>query len=342
VKVLAFILSVVVATALVLGGTLIIVFQLPNHSIGLLLLATFSLIVLIYGPLALGSLTAYWNVRRTEASRSYYKRWLWVVIGLEVLGAIAIVLFTVVAGAPPWLPVMFIGGGAALTAIAPLVGRLLLRHEESQPRVDSWAPITRNEIRRKLAVVTITFVAVFAAALIVLAVLSSERSVLQASAQMLYALAFAFLGAGFACIIVSVPLNRRLRDAVGRELGTVRKVSKVVLGRKHLDLNQDEQVAAAKFAAIIPTTLGFMLSYLTLLYLGIGTQQVERFMVGGADAFTIGFSILLVVVLVVFIPIYAVRINRARKYARAHSDLLPAGGGENPPSTGTNAPRSLA
>ncbi|MEZ2390192.1 hypothetical protein AB6813_11700 [bacterium RCC_150] len=324
-KVLAFIFSLVIATALMLGGTVLIFVQSPRHSIGLQLLAVFALTVMIYGPLSLGSLTSYWNVTRTEGSRRFYKRWLWVVMGLEFLGAIAIIVFAVVVQSPVWLPVLFIAGGIALTGISLLLGRFLLRHDEAHPRPPVWAPITRNEIRRKIAIVAITFAVVFAVAIVVLGVfgVGSNKAALQNGVQPLFALAFALLAAGFACVIVSLPLNRRLRDAVGRDLGTIRKVAKVVLSNKKLDLDQSEQVAAAKYAAVIPTTLSFILSYLTLLYLGLGTQQVQHLISGQADAFTIGFSAFLIVALVILIPIYAVRIRRARAYARDHADLLP-------------------
>ncbi|WP_442542520.1 hypothetical protein ACSBOX_11250 [Arthrobacter sp. KN11-1C] len=324
-KVLAFIFSLVIATGLMLGGTILIFFQSPRHSMGPQLLAIFALTVMTYGPLSLGSLTSYWNVRRTAGSHRFYKRWLWVVIGLEFLGAIAIITFAVVVQAPVWLPVLFIAGGIALTGLSLLMGRLLRRHDEAHPLPPSWAPITRYEIQRKIAIIAITFVVVFAIAAVVLGVVGvgSHDAASQVGAQPLFALAFALFAAGFACVIVSLPLSRRLRDAVDRDLGTIRKVAKVVLSNKKLDLDQSEQVAAAKYAAIIPTTLSFMLGYLILLYLGLGIQQMQHLISGQVDAFTIGFSAFLVAALLIFIPIYAVRIRRARIYARNHADLLP-------------------
>lgn len=324
-KVLAFIFSLVIATGLMLGGAVLIFVLSPQHSTGVQLLAIFALTVMIYGPLTLGSLTSFWNVTRTEESKRFFKRWLWVVAGLEFLGAIAIIAYAVAAQLPVWIPVLFVAGGIGLTGISLLIGRFLLRRDEAHPQPSRWAPITRKEIRRKIAIVAITFVAVFAVALVVLGVLiaGSSGAASHRGVQPLVALAFALLAAGFACVIVSLPLSRRLRDAVGRDLGTIRKVAKVVLSNKKLDLDQSEQVAAAKYAAVIPTALSFMLGYLILLYLGLGIQQVQQFVSGQADAFQIGFSAFLVVALVVFIPIYVVRIRRARIYASSHADLLP-------------------
>ena len=333
-KVFAFIFSLVIATGLMLGGTVLIFVLSPHHSTGLQLLASFALTVMIYGPLTLGSLTSNWNVTRTEGSQRFYKRWLRVVIGLEFLGAIAIIAYTVAAQLPAWIPVLFIAGEIALTGISLLIGRFLLRHDETHPQPSRWAPITRKEIRRKIAVVAITFAVVFALALMVFsAFIDSNKGDSRPGVEALVALAFALLAAGFACVIVSLPLSRRLRDAVGRDLGTIRKVAKVVLSNKKLDLDQSEQVAAAKYAAVIPTTLSFMLGYLILLYLGLGIQQVQHLISGQVDAFQLGFSAFLVIALVTIIPIYAVRIRRARVYARNHADLLPPPGAATAGST---------
>lgn len=324
-KVLAFIFSLVIATGLMLGGTVLIFVLSPRQSTGLQLLAMFALTVMIYGPLTLGALTSSWNVTRTEGSKRFYKRWLWVVTGLEFLGAIAIIAYVVAAQLPAWIAVLFIAGGIGLTGVSVLIGRFLLRHDEAHPQPPRWAPITRKEIRRKIAIVAVTFVVIFAVALVVLGVLIAgiNDGGPRRGVQPLFALEFALLAAGFACVIVSLPLSRRLRDAVGRDLGTIRKVAKVVLSNKRLDLDQGEQIAAAKYAAVIPTTLSFMLAYLILLYLGIGIQQVQQFVSGHGDAFLVGFSAFLVVALAIFIPVYAVRIRRARIYARNHADLLP-------------------
>jgi hypothetical protein len=325
VKVLAFILSVLIGTALVAGGTFLIVTQSPHHSFGLDLLAIFALTVLIYGPLLLGSLTSYWNVRGSEASRSYFRRVLWVALGLDVLAVVAIVVFGITVRAPLWFPVVFIAGGAALMLVALAVGRALIRHEQAHPRPEApWRPVGRQEIQRKVLIMTVTFVVVFAVALIAFGALLSNDgdAASNIGSRISFALQSACLATAMAGIIVTVPLNRRLRTTVGGDLGTIRKVAKVVLGDKKLDLDHSEQVAAAKYATIIPTVLAFLLSYTALLYISIGIQQVRLLLDGRNEPFSIGFTVLLIVVLIFFIPYYTVRIRRARRYARDHSALL--------------------
>lgn len=326
-KVLAFILSVLIGTALVTGGTVLIATLSPAHSLGLDLLAVFALTVLIFGPLLLGSLTSYWDVRGSEGSRVYFRRFLWIVLGFEALAGVATIAFSVVVGTPIWIAILFIAGGAVLTLIALAVGRALLRHEQANPRPDEpWRPVSRQEVRRKVLIIAVTFVTVFAAGIGVFGVLLSSDSdgASAIGSQIAFAFQFATVSAALASIIVSVPLNRRLRSTVSGDLGTIRKVAKVVLGNKKMELDETELVAAAKYATIIPTVLGFMLSYLTLLYLGLGLQQVRLILEGRDEPFNIGFTVLLIALLAFFIPYYTVRIRRARTYARDHATVLTA------------------
>ncbi|WP_206751438.1 hypothetical protein, partial [Cryobacterium sp. MDB2-10] len=83
-KVLAYILSVLVATGLIIGGTFLILVQAPTDSSGLLLLAIGALCVFIYGPLILGSITSYWDVKKTGESRRYFRWWFGIVLGLSI------------------------------------------------------------------------------------------------------------------------------------------------------------------------------------------------------------------------------------------------------------------
>lgn len=330
-KVFAYVLSVILATGLLLGGTVLIILEAPSHSSGLLFLAIGALTVFIYGPLVLGSITSYWNVRNSLESRRYFRWWFGIILGLEVLGAVAIVIYAALTQAPAWVPVVFIGGACALAAIALLGGRLLFRHDEAHRPVEGpWAPISRREILRKIAIVVITFVVTFVVVLVIGIILftvlvnGSTHAISEIGVWLSFAAEFAFLAAAMACILVSLPLNRRLRESVGRDLGRLRKVAKVVLRGKRLELDHDEQIAAAKYAVLISITFPFQLAYISLLYVGLGLQQVQSLVSGNGSAFSIGLIVALIVVLVVFFPSYGRRIYRARKYARDHADLLPA------------------
>ena len=323
VRVLAYILSLLLATVITVGGTVLISLQSPHVPDGLLLLAIAALSVLVYGPLVLGSLTASWDVARTPESRGAYRRWLWAVTGLELFGMIAIIVYAVSVRAPWWIPVVSIAGAVTLAALGVMVGRYLLRYEEAHPRPSSWALVTRGEIRRKIAIVSVTFVGVFVLAVVVITIFGAGVEARTRTGLLLYGLGFALFAAGFACILVALPLNRRLRDAVGRSLGLQRKVARVVLANKRIDLDESEQAAAMKYAAVAPTVLGFTLAYLVLLYLGLGIEQLIQLSSGEGNPFTIGISVFLVAALAVFVPINLVRIRRARQYARSEPRTEP-------------------
>ncbi|MCX7522953.1 hypothetical protein OSC27_11780 [Microbacterium sp. STN6] len=323
-KVFSLILAVIVASALEIGGLLLVVLYAPSAAFGVTILAVLAVTALVYGPLMLGSMTAYWNMTKTVSDRAYFRRWLWIIVGIEALGAIAMIIFALLAPAPWWLPVTFIAAGLVLTPLSLVVGRALYRHGEAHSRPALvWSPVTRSEMLRRVAVVAITFVTVLVLGLVVFGLIESGsgHALTRPGTLISFALQFALLAAAFACIVITVPLNRRLRDAVGGELGTIRKVSKVVLRKRPVHLDEDEQAAAARYAAIIPATLAFTIGYVTLLYVALGIQQI-RLMTQGFDAtYSVVYTGALVVVLLVAVPFFTLRVRRARRYARDHMEF---------------------
>ncbi|CAN5177602.1 hypothetical protein BH09ACT1_BH09ACT1_23500 [soil metagenome] len=330
-KILAFILSIVVATALLMGGVFLIIAVAPQHSnTGYVLASTISLTLFIYGPLLLGSLTAYWDVRNSPESRRIYSVWFWITIAVEALSAIALIVFVVLAGAPVGIAALIIIVGAALTLIAPVIGRALLRYDHKRRPDDGslsdWTPITRAEINRKVRAVAITFtISLFfgLVGFVALGQLSGHR-LAKIDVELLYAFSFASIAAAVACLIVTFPLNSRLRENVSRDLGVLRKIGRVVLRGRSVDLSPEDQVAAAKYAVVVSVTLPFQFANVALLFLGIGIQRIEDAVSGrSTDIFSIVLIAAYVVIVVGFAPLYILRIRRARRYASDHADLLP-------------------
>ncbi|MET4782731.1 hypothetical protein [Glaciihabitans sp. UYNi722] len=324
-KVLALVLAVLLADGLVIGGAFLLVGEGSPDS-ALFLLAVASLTVFVYGPLILGSITAYWNVRKSPESRKYFAWWLGIVIGLEVLAAVAIVVYAILVEADVWLPIVFVGGGVVLTAVALLVGRWLLRREETHPAVEQlWAPISRKDILRRIRIVVITFAAILVVGMVVFTLLAGLIG--DPRIGLSFAVQFAFTAAAIACVLVSLPMNRQLRATVSSDLGRLRKIAKVVIRGKQLELDDDEQVAAAKYSVLISITMPFQMGYLLLIYIAIGIQGVRSLVSGDSSAFLIVLSastlVLFVAVLVIFFPLSFRQIRHARRYARDHADLLP-------------------
>lgn len=320
-RIAAFIVSVLVSSGLALGGTLLIAFAAPPRVDWTLLLATTSVVALVFGPLTLGSLTASWDLGGDDARRRLRRRWFATVGLVEIAGILAIVAYAVVNGAPWWVPVVFAAGNALLTAAALVVGPALRRRDAGARRAAStWVPVTRREIVRKVVTVAVVFVASLvlglAAAVILFPLVDDLRGAL--AEGVVLAVVLALFAGGVACIVVTLPLNRLLREGAGDDPVLMRKLGKVVLRRRELDLDPRERTIAARYAQIVAVTLPFQLAYFVMLYLGLGLQQV-RSLADREDPFAPFLLALLVVVLIVFLPLTLVRLSRARRYAREHA-----------------------
>jgi hypothetical protein len=320
-RILVFVLSVVVASALEVGAITLIVLTAPSHAHGLIGLPSGAVGLIVYGSILLGSLRAYWDVGSSSGGRKLFRRWLIVVGSAEAAGVVITVVYVVMVSAPWWLPVALLVGAVLLTVAATAVGRALFAQEQVHRPIDpSWNPITAPVIARKRRAIAITFVAALVLGL-ALFVIFGRGSV--HSLPLLTAVAeFAFFAAAIAGIVVTIPLSRQLRDALGRDLGMVRTVSKVVIRKKSIELSEAEQVAAVKYAVIVPTSLSFTLASLALLYTGVAIQQIGQLRYG--DPISVLLLVLLVVILLVAFPLQIVQIRRARRYARDHADKLPS------------------
>ena len=330
-RIAAFIVSVLVSSALALGGTLLVVFAAPPRVDWTLFLATVGLVALVFGPLTLGSLTAYWDFGGDPARRRLLRRWIVGVVLAEVAGVAAVVAYAVLNGSPWWLVVVFAGGGALLTAVALVVGPALQRRDDASrdPR-PTWVPITRREITRKVVTVAAVFAGALVVGLVVAVVVSTTVDGLSdiLPSGLGFAVALAFFAGAITCVTTTLSFNRALREATGRDPALVQKVGRVVLRGKAVDLDPGERVAAARYAQVVAVTLPFQLAYLVMLYAGLAIQQVQG-LLSGTSPFALPLLVLLVVVLVAFLPWTLLRIARARRYARAHAaeaDAAPRAG----------------
>ncbi|NRD25011.1 hypothetical protein [Frigoribacterium sp. VKM Ac-2836] len=319
-RIAVFIASVALSSVLVLGATVLIAFAAPPREDWTLVLATASLVALVYGPLILGSLTASWDLGGDDARRRLGRRWFATVGFVEVAGVLAIIAYAAANGSPWWLPIAFTGGGVVATVAAVAVGRALRRRTTAARREAlAWVPVTRREIGRKVVAVAAVFVSFLvvglAAAVIVFTAVDDLQGALAEGIGL--AVALALFAGGAACIVVTLPLNRLLRTSAEDDPVLLRKVGKVVLRRKELDLDPRELAVAARYAQIVSITLPFQLTYFVMLYAGLSLQQV-RLIMDRQDGFAPFLLAFLIVVLFVFLPLTLVRLARSRRYARDH------------------------
>lgn len=326
VRIAAFIAAVVVTNLVVIGGILLIVLASPDALRSLIWLPTSALMLLVYPPFLAGMFLSTWDARSSEETARYFRRW-WIGLGgAQALGAVATLLFSVLAGAKWWLMPAYLVVAGLLDLLVVRVGRVLrLRDEASRPRDVPWSPMSREQIVRRIVVIAGVFVLVLVVAGVGLTLLTSAvgtTSERDGFPALLFAIEFAFLAAALTCTATALRLQRQVREQVTRDVGLLRRIATVVVRGKRLDLRPDEEVLAARYAAVVAVSLPFSLGFTLLLYAALAAQQAEQIVEGRLGAFPVGFLVFLVVALVVLTPLQIVRVRRVRAYARTHAALL--------------------
>lgn len=319
-RIVAFIASTLVTSALLIGGLVLLVLQSGDQAGIWFVAETFAMIMFVYGPLMIGSFRAYWNVNGSQESRRYFRRVSSVVIGLEIVAAIVTVVFALTTSASALVPIVFIGGGVVLTVAALWLGPVLSRYDLAHsPAESAWVAINPVEIRKRVVWAAVTFVGVLVVGVIAITLLNrSVTHPLDLGLVFTFALAFALFAAALVCLFSTLGWNRRIRDVTDRDPARLRRVARVVLRKKTDVLDDRDLLAAARYAAVISVTMSFQVAYFVLLSAALILQQVVSIRGRFAAPFAIYLIVALIAMLVVLLPLQVVRIRRARRYAREH------------------------
>ena len=325
-KVFVYVMSVVLGTVIITGGTVAIVFLLDDTDTAVLFLAVVPLIAFTLNPLVLGSLRTYFDPARSADGRRYFQRALWTTVGLDVLAAVAAIVFTVIVGAAVWVPLVAIVLAAALLVASIRVGDALRRRDDRLDVADPvWQPFDRRVIRRKIITVSVTFVATFIAVTVLFLLLLRDDSGDGGdwAAAIGFGVVFGCFASGLACVIVALPIARALRGSLNKDIGLVHKFSRLILRRKNIELTEDERAPAARYASLLALSLSFNLASITLLYTGLLVQNLILFLSAPEQTLNGIVTLLLIVLYVIILPLTIRRVRRARQYASDHADLLP-------------------
>lgn len=342
-RILSFVLSTALATALVLGGILLLVFAAPPLVEWTVALGVVAVSLLVITPLTLGSMLATWDLRQTEDARRLLRRWVVGTAAVELAAVAAVVAYAVVNASPVWVPALMVGTGAALVVVSALGGPALLRHDLAhRTEAPAFVPVSRERVVRSVVVVAVTFgvalvVCTVAAVILVRTLLGSFDEIGVALALAVW---LACSAGCVACVLVTVRLNRTLQEVAGRDAALLTKVAKVVLKRKPDDLDPHERVVAAKYAHIMSITLPFSLATFGFLYAGLVLQQVMQ-LSSGNSTFAPYVLAFLVVAFVATTPVLLRQIARVRHWAADHAELLRADAQESGVAPGadvTSAP----
>lgn len=333
-RVLAFLVTIIVTTALALGAGLLVALFLRDAPDGVVVAASAASPFLVFGPLFVGSWAAYFDHRTTSGPSRYLRRTFLVVLAVDAVAAVVVVVASVSARAPLWVPIVLVGGSAVLFAAARPIGSRLRRLEPPMVAPRDQVLPGPDVIRRKVVAIGITFVIaaiVSAAGVAVLNVLERSRPH-EALVMILLAGQLTFLATAVTSLVVALPFSRLLRDAGGRDVDRLRRYAKVVLRGKDIPIAEAEEPATLRYAQVVQVVLQFTTAYVTLLYVSIAFQFVSGILRGDLVVFSTVFLVLMAGLLAWVLPRTVMRIRRARRYVEDHPTADRAGESEPTPS----------
>ncbi|GAB3605732.1 hypothetical protein GCM10027413_11410 [Conyzicola nivalis] len=317
-KTLWFVSLVVITAGLTVGGALIITMQSTGEPGAAYWLAIAALTIFVCGPVCLAAVAFYWDVRSGDARR-YFRHYLRVVLVLEGLASVAIVAYAMLEGVAVWLPLLFIGVGGAVTGLVVLASpRIAAKYRKPEVPV-VWAPVTRAETVRGVRLIAFWFFGTLVVLSVGLAFALPDEPV----QQIFVALQLAFTAGAVAGAFVSASLARRLGAITGRDVKLASTIMRVVVRGKAVDLDDEETVAAAKYAEVWKTVQGFQLAFLGLLFSSTAVLQLGSLIDGSVSGMSIAILVVLAAAAVILGPIMVAQIRRARRYAREHAHRLP-------------------
>jgi hypothetical protein len=318
VKTLWFVSLVVVTAALTIGGALIITLQSTRQPGAAYWLAIGALTIFVCGPVLLAAVAFYGDVKPVDARRSS-RGYLRAVLVLEVLAAAAIVAYAILEETGPWVPIAFVGVGAAIFALVVYAGpRIAAKYHKPPERVE-WAPITRAEIARGVRTVALWLVGTLAVLLVILTITMPDEPV----QLMAVSLQCACVAGAVAGVAVSTGFSRRLAAVTGGDRGLTRRISDVVIRGKDLQLDDADTAVAAQYAAVWQTVQPFQAGFVGLLFLSSAASQLGALASGSTNGLSVPVLILLAAATLILCPLTVLQIRRARRYAREHAHLLP-------------------
>ncbi len=321
------ILGTVASGALGFGVALLV----PADPEWLTFAAAFSAMGLALIPLLAGltAATLIFDPDTTDGRKGF--RRLVLVVGaselLAVLGAV------VVAAAAPTITssvVVVIIVSAVLLVVGLRVGGRIRRRTASAPKdAGPWVSWSPAVVRRKVTRIALVFVLVtmLATGVIVGLGLAFDEAGKLSVAEALVGVALGLMSSSIACMVVSWPLAKDLRRALGNGYSEQKAIARVVLRGKSDDLSDEGRQRATTYARIAASYLPFQIAQLALLFGGLWLQQVWNLARGSIDGLVTFTWIIVVtypVLVAIILPMLVVQARRAKRYAAAHAHLVPA------------------
>lgn len=283
---------------------------------------TFALTAVAIPGLMGGLYLSYWSWSGQDARRRL-RRLLLVLVGIQLVGAVALLFAAAVS--PAWLlgTAVVVVVGLALDPVTAAIGRAARRIEERRPATATRVPPELDrEIRsgwRRGGIGAAIGLAVGVLLIGGLSLLLDPGETLLGATTIGIVASMVLLGAAIGMLTKSLTLSRRIRDELGGDFSTARRIGRAVAGKGETLTPEDED-AAARYAAIVSRWQPFQLTASLLILVAVGVQQVGNLLEDGGRLDQVRWITLgvLALALVVLLPLTVVRMRRLRAYAVAH------------------------
>jgi hypothetical protein len=247
------------------------------------------------------------------------------VAGIQLVGAAAFI--AVAAGAPSVAAIVV--GTIMLSAVLTLAGiplALRIKRREIRPEPGDapgtpWTPWTPAERRRKIRLVVRVFVITAVAASAIVLVLGTVYDEPFSLVVLAFSLMFGFIAATFACIVIYWPMIEATRGAAGNDLAEQKLMYRVILQGKGTIETDEGRRRAAIVAGIRAQYMPFQIAQTCLLFAGLFAQQLATVLSGTTSrfsGFSLGFVIVVPLVITPLVIVSVRQLRRVREYAAAH------------------------
>jgi peptidoglycan/LPS O-acetylase OafA/YrhL len=331
--------------AVTAGLTLLTGPYLEERNLLFLLLIAFGSLLLLFPVLGAGITVMAWPTdTRSPESRKPLIRMGIFQAALSLAGVACFVVFAILTGAPPWIPVVALAVLVVLFPVSIASGEAIRRRLASKPRLEitHWglSPEEAETWRRRMIVAFC--LGLIAGLVLVVEVAPQIDSELIGPAGFAVVLGLALFVAGAASLPTPFKLTPRLREAVRSDPALAVRVRKAIARNRSDDLEPTDRIPAARWAAVSVDFWRVNLAQSVLIFGGMLLIQIPALM---APSKTFGpivqpvLASLLLAILVTSLLLGWHQLRRVRAYAELHSELI-ADPAVSPPETpgATSAP----
>lgn len=277
-KVAAFILTTILASGLVVGGTLAIIGAADDASTPVIIATIGGLTgFMIAGVGAASLLLTSGRDPRTADGRLFFRRTAVVLATVTVVSVAAVSIGSAAGGFPGVLTVAVVLAGLLYVAVNVVGGEYLRRRDErtraTRPPLE---PLDEGFLRRRRRTLIVWFLGV----LVVGVAASAIAVALTGEAEDLWpflsgALLFACIAAMLVSLSVVMRLNAVSRDILGTDTARGKRIGRFIRG-KDAELSEEERALAIRYAPTARATIAWTAAQSIFLYVGLIATNTAR------------------------------------------------------------------